>query len=275
MNELQQVEFDLFKRFVEICEKLELNYFMLEGSALGAARHKGFIPWDDDLDVGMYREDYEKFMNLAPAMLPEGLFLQSYKSDSEFPLIFAKLRNSNTTYIEKRLKKYNINHGCYIDIFPLDGYSSNILTQKMIELHKKNHYIKRNCGEKMERTRKGYVYAWILCKLGYHNRTTKTMEQIETYLSGFPVKGSSIICNHGSPYGKKDYISAAVYGKGSDAVFEGMTVRVPENVDGYLTSLYGDWRTPPPPEKRIGRHGYEICDTEKPYTYYTNQEQKK
>ena len=79
MNDLQKVEFELLKVFIETCEKLNLNYFLVCGSALGAVRHGGFIPWDDDMDVGMYREDYNKFMELAPALLPEGLFLQNYR----------------------------------------------------------------------------------------------------------------------------------------------------------------------------------------------------
>lgn len=272
MNDLQKAEFDLFKCFVDICEKLHLNYFMLEGSALGAARHGGFIPWDDDLDVGMYREDYNKFIEQAQALLPEGLFLQNYKTDSEFPLAFSKLRNSNTTYIEKLLKKYNINHGIYIDIFVLDGYPTNRVQQKLMEYRKSDFIIKRNCGTKMKRTFKGIVYAWLLRRLGYHKRLLKTMEKRDAYVSKYPVQGSLIICNHGSPYGKKDYILAKYYGDGTDAVFEGMKVRVPADVDGYLTSLYGDWRTPPDLDKRDPRHPYEILDFERPYTYYTAED---
>ena len=139
MNDLQKVEFDLFTCFAETCEKLNLPYFLVCGSALGAARHGGFIPWDDDLDVGMYRDDYNKFMELAPALLPKGIFLQNYNTDPKFPHMFANLRNSNTTYIEKRLAPLNINHGVYIDIFPLDGYPSNRFEQKKFEFMKR-HY---------------------------------------------------------------------------------------------------------------------------------------
>ena len=98
MNELQKVEFDLFTCFAQTCEKLNLKYFLVCGSALGAARHGGFIPWDDDMDVGMYREDYNKFMELAPAILPDGIFLQNYKTDPAYPHIFAKLRKQFKYY---------------------------------------------------------------------------------------------------------------------------------------------------------------------------------
>jgi hypothetical protein len=106
--------------------------------------------------------------------------------------------------------------------------------------------------------------------LGYHKRTAKTLAKYEAYISQYPAKGSNIICNHGTWYGVRDYISAEYYGDGSNATFEGMNVRVPEKCDEYLTALYGDWRTPPPPEKQVGHHYYEICDTQRPYTYYVN-----
>ena len=270
MNDLQKVEFELFKVFKDICEKLNLNYFMLEGSALGTARHGGFIPWDDDLDVGMYREDYNKFMEQAPAWLPEGVFLQNYKTDPEVPFIYAKLRNSNTTYIEKLFKKKRINHGVYIDIFPLDGYPSNGIEQKMLSLIKKEYKMKLNCGAELKRTPKGYVSAWVFRMLGYHKRVSDTFAKYEAFISKYSITDSRIICNHGSPYGKNDYILAEYYGSGTEMLFEGIKVRIPSNVDGYLTSLYGDWRTPPPLDKQVGTHNFDVCDIEKPYTYYTD-----
>lgn len=269
MNELQKIEFDLFRCFAEICEKLNLNYFLVCGSALGAARHGGFIPWDDDFDVGMYREDYNKFMELAPALLPEGVFLQNYKSDPEYPLIFAKLKNSNTTFIEPLLSNFDINHGVWMDIFPLDGYPEDVTEQKKLA-HKKRVYLRRSrCGYIMDRPLKGKVYAALLRFFGFHKRTAKTLAKYETLISKYPVEGSKIICNHGTWYGKRDYISAEYYGKGSDMTYEGMKVRVPKDCDKYLTALYGDWRTPPPPEKQKGSHDYEVCDTKRPYTDYT------
>jgi lipopolysaccharide cholinephosphotransferase len=268
MNELQKVELDLFRCFAETCEKLNLNYFLVCGSALGAARHGGFIPWDDDMDVGMYREDYDKFMELAPAILPEGIFLQNYKSDPEFPYIFAKLRNSNTTYIEKLLSNFDINHGIYMDIFPLDGYPNDLSEQKKLASMKRNYRRKLFCGFKMPRDFKAAALAFVLRMLGYHKRTAKTLAQYEALITSYSVKDSTKICSHGTWYGERDYISVEYYGKGTDAVYEGLKVRVPEKCDEYLTSLYGEWRTPPAPEKQKGTHQYEICDTERPYTDY-------
>lgn len=268
MNELQKVELDLFRCFTETCEKLNLNYFLVCGSALGAARHGGFIPWDDDMDVGMYREDYNKFMELAPALLPEGIFLQNYKTDPNYANVFAKLRKSNTTYIEKAVADLDINHGIYIDIFPLDGCPEKPLAIKKLNLKKKFYRLLEASAFKLPKTTKGRIFISLLRLFGFHKRTAKILKRHEALISQYPVKGSKTICNHGTWYGEKDYISAEFYGLGSDAIYEGIRVRVPEKCEDYLASLYGDWRTPPPPEKQIGHHFYEICDTEKPYTEY-------
>ena len=268
MNDLQKVELELFKVFKETCEKLNLNYFLVCGSCLGAARHGGFIPWDDDMDVGMYREDYDKFMENAPALLPEGIFLQNYKSDPKFPQVFAKLRNSNTTYIEQSSSHLEVNHGIYIDIFPLDGYPEDPLEQKKLVRLKKLYLRQLSCACKLPPTLKGKISVSAFRLLGCHKRTAKIARKYEALISKYSFKNSKIICNHGTWYGSRDFISAEFYGKGADIIYEGVTARVPQKYDEYLTALYGDWRTPPPPEKQKGHHYYEICDTKKPYTEY-------
>ncbi len=273
MNELQKIELDLFQCFAQTCEKLDIPYFLVCGSALGAARHEGFIPWDDDFDVGMYREDYNKFMELAPALLPEGMFLQNYKSDPQFPYVFAKLRNSNTTFLQTVLADLDINHGVYIDIFPLDGYPQDPKEQKKLARKKKSFKRQLNCALKMPTnlSLKGKVLIAFYKMLGCHKRTAKILEKYEACISQYSVADAERICNHGTWYGEKDYILKEYYGKGTDGVYEGLTVRVPEKTDEYLTSLYGDWRTPPPPEKQKPSHDCDICDVHKPYTAYREQ----
>lgn len=270
MTDLQKIEMDLFLCFAEVCERLNLKYFLVCGSALGAARHHGFIPWDDDFDVGMYRDDYNKFMNYAPALLPNDVFLQNYKTDPEFPYVFAKLRNSKTTFIQGIMSNLDINHGVYIDIFPLDGCPDSIFEQKKMDLLKR-HYLRQlnsafNMPKSLSLRGKLSVSFFRLC--GCHKRTTKILSKYEKLISSYPVSDSKVICNHGTWYGKKDYILKEYYGSGTELLYEGVSVIVPEKVDDYLTSLYGDWRTPPPLEKQIGSHNCLICDTKKSYIEY-------
>lgn len=121
MTELQEIEFGLLQQFLSICEQLNLTYYLVCGSALGAAKYSGFIPWDDDIDVALPRKDYEIFCREAPEILPEWCFLQNYHSDPQYYLLGSKLRDSRTTYIEMMAEHLKINHGVFIDIFPLDG----------------------------------------------------------------------------------------------------------------------------------------------------------
>lgn len=272
MNELQKVELEIFNCFAEVCDKLNLNYFLVCGSALGAARHGGFIPWDDDFDVGMCREDYDKFMELAPELLPDGIFLQNYKSDPNYPLVYAKLRNSNTTAIESYYKNIDMNQGLYIDIFPLDGYPNDEKEQLRLESLIRKYKTLSRCG--LNYTEKLSLKSRIALKirriLGYHKRTAKILEKYESLISAFPIEKSKFVCSFGTPYGRSDYIVKEYYGKGTIMLFEGIEVRVPEKCDEYLTAIYGDWRTPPPPEQRVGKHMFEICDTERSYKEYLN-----
>ena len=109
----------------EVCGKLGIDYFIIGGTLLGAVRHKGFIPWDDDIDIGMMRSDYEIFVQKAQELLPAGSFLQTRFTDTELPCCFAKVRKDDTTFIETSMKDLHIHHGIYVDVFPFDYYPQN------------------------------------------------------------------------------------------------------------------------------------------------------
>lgn len=271
MNELQKVEFELLKVFTDVCEKLGLRYYLVCGSALGAVKYGGFIPWDDDVDVAMCREDYEVLMREGAALLPDGVFLQNYKSDPKYPNYFAKLRNSNTTYIEKTYGKLPINHGVYIDIFPLDGYPKGAFARKRLELEKLVFRIKQLTVIDSEPGGKVKALKNLYTLIGVHKRLERVIARFEKKISAYSCEGSDIWCNHGNWQGTLEYAPREQYGEGVTARFEGLEVRVPALFDEYLTQKYGDWRADPPPEEQAGHHYYEILDLERPYTYYKSK----
>ena len=125
MKRIWAVELDMYLSFAEICEKYGLKYFVLGGTMLGAVRHNGFIPWDDDLDVGMLREDYEKFLRLATKEIKHPLFLQTPYNDPESFLSWAKIRNSTTTAVSRVTSHRRFNQGLFLDILPLDFCDPN------------------------------------------------------------------------------------------------------------------------------------------------------
>lgn len=136
MTPIQKKVFQMLQIFTQICDRLQLKYFLVCGSALGAVKYGGFVPWDDDVDVALFRDDYERFCKEAPALLPEQLFLQNFQSDPAFPAIYSKLRNSETTCIEESVAVLPINHGISLDIFPLDGYPKDKKEQERLERKK-------------------------------------------------------------------------------------------------------------------------------------------
>ena len=268
MNELQCKELDLLKNFIEVCKKLNLKYYLVCGTALGAVKYGGFIPWDDDVDVALCREDYNIFCENAQKFLPDGVFLQTHKTDLKYPYIFAKLRNSNTTYIEKSCRSLDINHGVYIDVFPLDGYPKNAKEQNKLEMKKLIYKLQLSCVYQSECSFKIKLMRKCFRILGIHKRTGKIISKYERLISKYPTDRSELWCNHGNWQGKLEYASKKQYGDGVSFEFEGVDVCVPEKYDEYLTQKYGDWRSDPPFGDQIGHHYYFKMDLEKPYTEY-------
>ncbi len=270
MTELQKKELEILKVFLNVCEKLKLNYYLVCGSALGAAKYSGFIPWDDDIDVGMLKEDYEIFLKEAPKLLPDNLFLQNYNNTKGYPLLFSKIRNSDTTYIEKEYKNNkNMNMGIFIDVFPIYGYPKDEKLQKKIEVKKKYSWLKASCDLYMPKNwHKARLKAAFYRLLGYHKKTDRVVRSLDEFLSQWSTGDSDVWCNHGNWQGELEYAPKWHYGNGTMAKFEGLDVRIPENYDAYLTQKYGDWRADLPEEKKYGHHFYTVCDLDKPYTEY-------
>lgn len=120
MKKLWSVQLDLLKKFDEVCKKHKLKYFAIGGTLLGAVRHSGYIPWDDDIDLGMMRNDYDRLIEVAETEFNHPYFLQSAYSDIDYANLHIKLRNSDTLCATKYDFEFKYNKGVFIDIFPLD-----------------------------------------------------------------------------------------------------------------------------------------------------------
>ena len=120
LGQAKLVMLKLLRVFDDICRKNNLKYWLDGGTLIGAIRHNGFIPWDDDIDVAMLSDDYEKFIEIAQQELPDDVFLQTRKTDKEYPLYITKLRDKYSTYEEQNVARLNCHKGIFIDIFPMD-----------------------------------------------------------------------------------------------------------------------------------------------------------
>ncbi len=123
LRKVQLTELKILEKVDEICKNNNINYFLIGGTLLGAVRHKGFIPWDDDIDIGMLREDYEKFINvcLKNGALGKDYYLHCNESDDNYFIPFIKVKKNNTTFNEKSLENINTHKGIFLDIFPYDN----------------------------------------------------------------------------------------------------------------------------------------------------------
>jgi len=274
MNELQKVEFELLKVFIDFCNKNNLTYYLSDGSALGAIRHQGFIPWDDDIDVVMPRPDYDKFISLAKDVFTGDIFLQTYETDPYYTYCFAKLRNSNTTYVETYFKHSKINHGLWIDIFPLDSLSRKPTKKRkfinyklrrvwlMIYLSYPRSAIKRIRGKFFltDALYNGFMY------LNYFwNAKSIMSKHLEKVMTKIPYDEAYYITNYLGGTSTRKVFTKDLFGEGRLVKFEGIDVLVPAKVEEYLTILYGDYMQLPPEEKRVSKHKNAGCDLNKPY----------
>ncbi len=281
MKKIWAVELDLLQQLMNICESNNIKYYASGGTLLGACRHAGFIPWDDDIDIAMPRKEFIRFCDIAAKTLRDPYFLQTEKTDPGFNKTFARVINTKTTAIPE----YNLHsdlktkQGIWIDVFPMDVLPD--------ELNERNRYIK----ELSVLHRKVWAYGM------YSNRYKKTVQK-ETlikklrFITGPVLKFLSEKARVGNPYCYKwekiaqkycDYNYQEIgnlwfYGKQENTVFNSayykeLTVKpfeifnlpVPANYDAVLTKRYGNWHEY---VKGTAFHFGTLYDPEKPYVFY-------
>lgn len=242
MDEINNIQLNIFKEFLKVCEKLNLRYYAVHGTLLGALKYKGFFPYDDDIDVAMPRKDYEIFIEKGQKLLSKNLFIQCNKTESDYPLVFAKLRNKDTAFIQPVLDKLNINKGIYIDIFPIDYYSNK---KKYRSLKKKIFSARVFSRLKYEnlkfRERIIFLGSKILCPDWHY-----AMKKIDSLYKNIKKNENCIV------YGGKSTeagISCELFGEGVQLEFENLKINVPQNYKEYLKIIYGDYENHNPAAK--------------------------
>lgn len=265
MTELQERLVDMLQWFHSLCEKNHLRYYIIAGTMLGAVRHGGFIPWDDDIDVGMPRSDYEKLRELS-ANINNGKYVFEYPSEdnSKYPFLFAKMYNTQTTYIEKQ--RYPIKRGIYIDIFPLDGMKTNTKNDynEFSKMYKLNLMISGPFLKRRGIMKNAAVLAGRIISPLFVNRK-KLAKKIESVCKKYDFDESKFVCNLLGGAGTKGIVPKEYFGTPTLIKFEGIDVFGLEQPDLYLKSMYGDYMKLPPEEKRVSLHDVYYTDLNKSY----------
>ncbi len=276
MNELQQKQLDLLKEFIKVCDKHNLKWFLIGGSTLGAIRHKGFIPWDDDIDLGMPREDYDKFMELQYEFEGTPFFIQNFKSDPCYIYNYGKLRDSSTTFIENFYKNHRINHGIWLDIFPIDGISREMVEPKKLAKKIRHIWFQVWLAYLPALRRKVRKETWfkdillnIVAGLFYifdiaHYRNKK----VERFIRKIPWDEAKMAANCFGFNMKKEAMDANIFKETIKVPFEDIEVNVVKDYDTYLRNIYGEYMTPPPADKQVGHHYNKGFDLHMGYQEY-------
>ena len=255
---LHEVDINIVNEVINICDKYSLKYYMLGGTMLGAIRHKGFIPWDDDIDLGMPRKDYEKFLEVAPNELSQNLKLVNYKKDTKYQYYITRILDIETKVEEERIGNDSKYTNASIDIFPIDGTPNNFILRKIYFFRVLYHRAlmslcyKDSIDRKRKRSFIEKIFLYIMEHFPIEKMTTpyKQKEKIDKLLRSQDVNKSKFIGNIMGAYRTKEIVPREYFGDGKFYKFENIKLRGLDMYDEYLKYTYGDYMKLPPEDKR-------------------------
>lgn len=262
---IQDKILSILKEFISICKDNNLTYYALGGTLLGAVRHKGFIPWDDDIDIGMPREDYEKFKKIASNALSDNYKFLS-EDTSNYKKAFSVIRDDSTKII-MNYSNEGQEESLWIDIFPLDGMPSNPLKKKyhsyrylytrmMVQLSQFNSLVNQK-KENRPWFEKVIIRIANVVKIekvvSFSWAQKKYLQTIKKYSFNEGFAG-----NYTGAYKLREIVPSDYFGQPVLLQFEDLKLSCPHKFREYLTAIYGaDYMQLPPEEKRVFHH-YEI-----------------
>lgn len=252
--ELQAIELDILKVIHKICEANGITYFLIAGTALGAVRHKGFIPWDDDVDIAMPREDYERFFSCASAQLPDYLEARNGEKDYSLAYRFGKVVNKNVDLVLRLARPAYSRSKAYVDVFPLDFCPDD--PKEFARLKKKHSFYSmiHNAIYTAPSVYSGpkKMAAYVIGFLAPRDWVCRQL--LRLHKKAVPASGSSRLCIGGYTWDAMWTLDAELFKERKLLDFADTQFWVMKDTHTYLTRQYGDYMTPPPEDKRDSTH---------------------
>lgn len=264
-KELWTVLLDLLLEFSAVCEKHHLTYYIFYGALLGAIRHRGFIPWDDDIDVAMPREDYEVFITMENEF-HHPYFLQTPYTDPHYFYTFAKIRNSNTTGVIELFEYANFNHGIWLSIFPIDRWDNNGGVDRFEEIKR----LATDCSTYMRIGNPRLSRRDKIRVDAYSGNPLHDYEEIQRLASSCKDPKSQYVMTAVLTQGRYDQklLDAADFEESVSVEFEGFCFMAPVGYDHLLRVWYDDYMQMPPKEERGLWHAGAVFDADISYLDY-------
>ena len=248
---LQNTELQILRDVTEFCDKNNIQYFLTSGTLLGAVRHGGFIPWDDDVDIAMPRKDFEKFLQLSDK-LPNDYICQSTRFNPNYPIAITKIRKKGTIMKEPVMAHLDINHGIWVDVFPLDRVDR---VDKMPKRARKIAILSTAIGHKLGSMKPTKLKTILVCKLLGIFGVKKLDAWRTKFMSAEEhTKGTRLTSFAGNLGYKNLLFEESIYFPAATMEFEGYSFKVPADYSAWLRGAYGDYMKLPPVEKQINKH---------------------
>lgn len=264
LNPLQTKLLEMFKWLTEFLHENQLRYYVLGGTFLGAVRHKGFIPWDDDIDIGMPRKDYEKLIQLLEKPIDHYVVESPKGTAKDYLYGMAKLYDMNTSMTE--VTRNGMKRGVYIDIFPLDGIGNSM--EEGLKNYKKVDRLNMlhamvTCAYRKDR--KWWKNCAVFIGRLLPVSPKKLAVKLDKLCAEHDFDNYSYVGNLMSTYRSREIMPKEFWGTPTLYKFEDLSVYGPEKYDEWLTKIFGNWRKLPPENKRHSAHDFVDLDFDKPY----------
>lgn len=258
LNEMKKIELNMLIYLDKICDKNNINYSLAGGTLLGAVRHKGFIPWDDDIDVFMTRSNYIKFIDLFRKEKNKDYLLLNTNIKKDYYYAFSKIVDTRTMMVETNVKKIK-DLGVYIDLFPIDNIPDDLSERKAFfkKINKYRKILDLTCNINHKNKNKLNLFLRnIIYYCSNSNVSNYYARKIDFLCQKYNEKNTKEQATIVGSYGEKEIMKKSVYNKYERIEFENHYFQSIRDYDSYLKSIYGDYMKLPPKEKRISHHSY-------------------